>query len=156
MAVSSSCFQLKKKERPIETAIFSLTNKQASDVLKNILNDNQKYSTTLEKSITLRHFKLHETIVSFFEKYSFIEQKFGEARVNSSEISYSMYYPEYIKIATDSDFTELIVMENCPEVHEIDGSNHDFEEIPFPSIHHWLLYSSIVIHPELYQFINQN
>lgn len=118
-----------------------------------LLNDNEKFIVQIDNTISFSFNGLDNTISELLSEFSFIKQVYGEASIDRININTSSLNPKYIRVATDSDSTEIVMMEGSSNVYEIDGSDFDFQEPPFPSIYHWFLFSSCVVYPEVKSLI---
>lgn len=126
--------------------VFDLEIEQVIKLAFNFLSDENKFNVRWAKKPL--NIDLPPLAKSFFDRVESFNQLNGEAKASSNEIGSSEYHFGCIRVAIDSDFTELVLKDRQELVYEVDGSENDFQEAPFPSIYHWVVYSSCVVYPD--------
>ena len=114
-----------------------------------ILLDESKFETR-ENSSNIRLDGLkNELVNSIYQRYEFCRQIYGDAILDVKSVGKSKYRSDYIRVAYGIESVEIVISKDSDEVHEVDGSEYDFKEAPYPSIYHWLVYNSCLVYEDL-------
>jgi len=122
-----------------EKRIFSLSIDEAQQRSAELLNDPTRINFILatEGEVPILE-KLTPLQRQFFQKYEEVRFVHGDARLNRSEITKSVYDGRYLKIGSDVEHAELVVLPGSEEILELEGLKNE-ERVSYPSLHHWLL-----------------
>ncbi len=129
--------------------IKGLNIEEAKKLASQLLEDTTKFKL-IQASIDLQvQYQLPASLQEFFSAYESIEAIAGEARLSRNLIGPSEYQKGFLRIGTNSDFTEIAVRPREDYIYEVDGSERneaDFAVSRLPSIYHWVLVTAKVLY----------
>lgn len=135
----------------LKRRINTWSTKRAEDFVHNVLDDDTKYKVIRNESgkISTTSEMPNQPVRDFFQIYKSCSQVYGDMSMSLNEVGVSEYRREYIRVSRGGDATEIVAKKGQNDIYEIDGSDDDFSEAPFPSIFHWLAFNACVVHKEL-------
>jgi hypothetical protein len=139
---------MKKIEETV-TKITQLTIEEAKAKSNVLLEDSAKFKCVRSTVSDSPAFSLAQSLMDFFSAYESVEAVAGEGIISKKMIMPSEYQRGFLRIGTDSDFTELAVRSNEDQLYQIDGSERtetDFRSSQLPSIYHWVLVTDFVLY----------